>query len=289
MQVQQPRTSKRIRGSAMMVALGLIAATSAQAAPIQINATENSADPGSFTLDFGTGDSGITSGQITSTDYGLEVDPETGMAHLTNYLQDVQSLTIFGVDTGDIQVKILQDSAAEPAEYNEETREFTTTETYLVFFSNPKLGELFGLVSPVELVSTSTGTVDFSTEPGASRVNLTWEGTSGILGPVFSYICQVNTSFTATTTQIVNLSLKSAVLQLHLNQSVEDQLIGPLDTTALRLRQRNIGSAARNLQVFIDRVEGFSGGVISVFDANAILADARFVYNKIRPRFRMRK
>lgn len=284
MQARKLNALKNGYGSAMVVALGLLVATSVQAAPIQVNATEDSVQPGFFTLDFGA-KVGIASGQITSTDYGLEVDPDAGTARLTDYYQEVESLNLFGaVPTGDIVVTIVEGSSS--GTYNKATREFTTTETYLVYFAEDL--SAFGLVSPVELESTSTGTVDISTERGASHVNLTWEGGSDIAGQEFSYDCQVNTQFSATSTQILDIGLKSAVLDLNLAQSIEDQLIGPLDMTSLRLQQRNIGSAARNLSIFIDRVEGFRGNAISVVAANEIIADANYVLKRTKPRYMKR-
>lgn len=281
MQTRKPKGTKMMYGSAMVVALGLLAATGVQAAPIQINATEDSAQPGFFTLDFGA-EVGITSGQITSTDYGLEVDPDMGTARLTNYYQEVESLNLFGVPTGDIIVELVEGSST--GTYNKKTREFTTTELYRIFFTADL--SAFGLFSPVELPSTSTGTIDIVPGGLNSHVNLQWAGSSDIIpGTEFSYTCEVNTAFVSRIPQILDIGLKSSVLVLNLAQSFEDQLIGPLDMTSLRLQQRNIGSAARNLQLFIERVEGFSGGVIPMFAANAILDDANFVLNRIKPRF----
>lgn len=284
MQARKPKGTKIMYGSAMVVALGLLAATSVQAAPILVFATEDSAEPGFFTLDFGAG-VGRSSGHITSTDYALEVDPDAGTSRLVGYYQKVESLDLFGVPTGEITVEIVPGSST--GTYNKETREFTTTELYRVFFTADL--SAFGLFSPVELPSTSIGTVDISTERGASHVNLQWAGSSDIIpGQEFSYVCEVNTAFTSSIPQILDIGLKSAVLELNLAQGYEDQLIGPLDMTSLRLQQRNIGSAARNLAVFIERVEGFSGGVIPAFDANAVLDDANFVLNKIKPRRRLK-
>ena len=281
MQARKPKGTKMMYGSAMVVALGLLAATSVQAAPIQVNATEDSAQPGFFTLDFGA-EVGSTTGLITSTDYGLEVDPDAGTARLTDYYQEVESLNLFGqFPTGDIVVTVVEGSST--GTYNKVTREFTTTETYLVYFAADL--SAFGLVSPVELESTSIGTVDISTGRGESRVNLHWDGTSDIAGEEFTYTCQVNTAFTASATQIVDLGLKSSVLELNLAQSYEDQLLGPLDMAGLRLEQGNLSSARRNLVVFVDRVEGFRGGIISWPAANAIMDDANFVIAKITPRF----
>ncbi len=280
MQARKPKGTKIMYGSAMAVALGLVAATSVQAAPILVSATEDIAQPGFFSLDFGAG-VGRSSGQITSTDYALEIDPEAGTSRLVGYYQEVESLDLFGVPTGEITVEVVPGSST--GTYNKETREFTTTELYRVSFTADL--SAFGLFSPVELPSTSIGTVDISTERGASHVNLQWAGSSDIIpDQEFTYTCQVNTAFTSSIPQILDIGLKSAVLELNLAQSFEDQLIGPLDMTSLRLRQRNLSSAARNLAVFIERVEGFSGGVIPVFAANAVLDDANYVLNRIRPR-----
>ena len=282
MQAQKTKTTRITYTAALIAALGLLAVTGAQAAPIQVNATEDSAQPGFFQLDFGA-KVGITSGNITSTDYGLEVDPEAGTARLTDYYQEVESLNLFGFPTGDITVEIVPGSST--GTYNKTTREFTTTETYSVSFTADL--SAFGLFSPAELPSTSTGFLEITPGGLNSHVNLQWAGSSDIIpGAEFAYTCEVNTSFGASTLQILDIGLKSAVLELNLSQGDENTLIGPLDMVSLRLRQRNIGSAARNLELFITRVEGFSGGPISVFEANAILDDANAVLNRIKPRRR---
>ena len=284
MQAQEPKATRLMNAVAMTVALGLLAATTVQAAPIRVNATEDSAQPGFFTLDFGA-KIGSTSGQITSTDYGLEVDPEAGTARLVDYYQEVESLNLFGFPTGAITVEVVPGSST--GTYDKTTREFTTTELYSISFTADL--SAFGLFSPIELPSTSTGTVDITPGGLNSHVNLQWAGSSDIIaGQEFTYTCEVNTEFSASTIQILDIGLKSSVLELNLSQSYEDQLIGPLDMTTLRLQQRNIGSATRNLEVFIAKVDSFSPGIISVFDANAIIADANFVLNKIKPRRRLK-
>ena len=278
MQVTQTKTSKLVRGSAMMVALGLIATATVQAAPIRVSATEDAAQPGFFTLDFG-GEVGTSSGQISSTDYGLEIDPDAGTSRLVDYYQQVESLNLFGVPTGDITVEVVEGSSV--GTYNKATREFTTTEMYRIHFTADL--SAFGLFSPVVLPSTSTGTVDIANGGSNSHVNLTWEGTSDVIpGQEFAYTCQVNTTFTSSALQLVDLGLKSSVLELTLAQKVENQLISRLDMATLRLEQRNTSSAARNLTLFVNDVKGFrSQGSISVFSANALIADAEDVIFKL--------
>ena len=105
---------KRSMMLASAALVGLAAAASAQshASPLSIVTNEDPAEPGAFTLDFG--DLGVAArGNITSTNYELNIDTVQGTAHFVSYLQHVEPLTLpGGFSTGDITVQIVDGSSS---------------------------------------------------------------------------------------------------------------------------------------------------------------------------------
>ena len=275
------RVSTR-RGVFAALAVALFATASLQAAPYTIIAVEDSANPGSFTLNFGE-QGGISSGNITSTDYGLEIDPVLGTAQLVEYYQEVESLTLFGqFPTGEIIVEVVEGTSE--GTYDPETHEFTTTEMYAVYFTADL--SAFGLESPVLLPSTSTGFLDLAAGRFRSHVDLQWAGV-GQLGdpkdPVeFSYTCDINTNFTANAGMLIQLGLAPQITALVLPVDLEDLLLSQLDASTDGFEEGDWSGAANDMSQFLAEVDAQAGFGISNSAATVLIHDAQSVITLLR-------
>ena len=269
--------------SACAALVGLAAAASAQG-PLSIVTSENPAQPGAFTLNFG--DLGIiASSNITTTTYELSVDPFEKSAHFVSYLQHVQPLILpGGFSTGDITVEVVEGSSA--GLFDPFTRTFTTSEMYAVHFA----GDLsaFGLTSPVLLPSSSTGQVAFDAVAGG-EVTMNWNGGGELANPfdpehplTFTYVCGVNTVFSPTPASVVGVELTSDVVSLQLPQAVELGLVAQLYRSLGQIQRGNESGAVFSLRWFIRQVDVLSGLVIEKADAAHLIAVASETIDQIR-------
>ena len=271
--------TRRLAMSACVALVGLAAAASAQsglAGPLSIVTSEDPAEPGAFTLDFG--DLGVVArSNITSTNYELSVDLVHGTARFVSYLQHVQPLVLpGGFSTGDITVEVVAGSSS--GTFDPFTRTFTTSELYAVHFT----GDLsaFGLSSPVLLPSSSAGELVVDPVEGG-EVSMNWSGSGQLANPfdpasplTFTYVCAVNTLFPATPDNIVGLDLTLDVLDLQLPLEIERSLIALLDRALAELQNGNRARAVLNLRAFIRKVELLSGWVIEEADAADLIDGA---------------
>ena len=265
----------RMTLSAFAVLVGL-AAGSGPDRPLSIVTSEDPAQPGEFSLNFG-GLGLLVSSHITTTNYELSLDPVRGTARFVNYLQHVQPLSLpGGISTGDITVEVVEGSSN--GSFDAFTRTFTTSEMYAVHFT----GDLsaFGLTSPVLLPSTSIGAVAVDPVEGG-EVSMDWNGNGELSNPFdpsnplrFSYRCAVNTVFPATTTNVVGLDLIPDVVNTPLPQGIQRDLIASLDQALNEIQRGNESRAVRGLQTFIRKVEVLSGKVIEEADAANLIAGA---------------
>src|SRR3990172_10280026 len=180
-------------GSAAVVLAAILSGSRAAADPVALVATQAPTPASSFSLDFGAF-GGVSSAQISQTDFELEIDADLGTAQFTQYQQSVAPLVLpGGFSTGNIRVEVVPGSSA--GTLNVLTGEFTTEELYAVHFD----GDLsaFHLTSPVVLPSTSAGTVRLSALTGGD-VLMAWTGTSRLPNPFdpatyipFTYACSV--------------------------------------------------------------------------------------------------
>ncbi len=201
-------TNRRLIVSASLSLAGtMMMATSLRAeAPTYTVAKENKALPSFFSLEFGApGNASI--GDIARTDIVMRYDlvASKGSARFLDYQQDVASLNLPdgqggpGFDTGAIKIEIIESESAQFS-FDEQTRtgEFTTSDTYAVYFEGDL--SLFGIESPFVLPSDSTGTMQF--HPGSETsgtIDMIWEG-EGVIGEPpfelpFFYRCEVHTEF----------------------------------------------------------------------------------------------
>lgn len=172
-------------------------ATSAQATPTPLYATQDPTVPSSFTLDFGD-EFGPRTANITTTNYTLEIDSPAGEAAFVDYFQTVEPLILpGGFSTGDITVRVVPGSSS--GVYDGITGEFSTSEFYEVSFTGDL--SMFGLESPVYLPSTSQGQINYQS-PHAGTISMAWSGQGVLMDPsdpdnqlVFTYTCAVNTTF----------------------------------------------------------------------------------------------
>ncbi len=169
-------------------------------------ARENVALKSDFTLDFG---GVVTTGNITSTDMVLKLNPEQNSARVIQYFQKVEPLQIpigpgIFLDTGDITVTVMHSIGGT---FDGDTNAYGTEDIYAVYFE----GDLsaLGIESPFVLPSSSDGSLTFDAKPagGAAgstgQIDLEWNGSSKLEGPAgpieFSYVCRVHTVFSITT------------------------------------------------------------------------------------------
>lgn len=171
----------------------LVLAHSVGAAPMPLVASQNPVGTSAFTLDFSPF-GGISSANITSTEYELVIDPALGTARFADYVQHVEPLLLpdgqgGGISTGDITVEIINSISGT---FDRGTGTFITSDVYAVHFT----GDLtaFGITSPFVLPSTSTGRVTFNTV-AAGETNMVWAGTGQIAFLPFQYNCAVKGVF----------------------------------------------------------------------------------------------
>lgn len=177
-------------------AVSLVGSGAARGEPVSLIASQSVSPPSSFILDFGVF-GGISSANITTTEFELEIDPAAGTARFVDYQQQVDPLILpdgsaNGVSTGDITVEIIESLGGT---FDRATGTFVTDDVYAVHFT----GDLsaFGIQSPFILPSTSTGTVSYTSLAGGTT-DMEWIGEGLLAGIPFSYACAVNGSFTAT-------------------------------------------------------------------------------------------
>lgn len=263
--------------------VGLAATASAQNA-ISVVTSENPAQPGAFTLNFG--DLGfVTSSNITTTTYELSVDPFEKTAHFVSYLQHVQPLTLpGGISTGDITVEVVDGSSS--GIFDPFTRTFTTSELYAIHFT----GDLsaFGLTSPVLLPSSSTGALVADPVSGGS-VTMDWSGVGQLANPfdpenpiTFTYVCGVNTVFEPTPASAVGVDLTSDVVALQLPQTVQTSLVNKLYHSLGHVQRGSDARAVYSLRAFIRQVDQLSGTVIDEPDATDLISEAADIIELIR-------
>lgn len=257
-------------------ALVVLAATgSAQSTrALTVTTTENPGNPGAFTLDFG--DLGFSArGNITTTNYELSVDPIQGTARFVSYLQHVEPLTLpGGFSTGPITVEVVPDSST--GTYDPYTRTFSTSEMYAVSFTEDL--SLFGLTSPVLLPSTSGGELVVDPVTGG-QVSMDWSGVGQLGNPAdpsnpftFTYTCASNTVFPSTPESAVGLALIPGVVGLQLPPAIELQLVSALNDSLAHIQQGSTARAVRDLRGFLAKVNVLKGRLLSVADADALVA-----------------
>lgn len=257
--------------------VALAAAGSAQSTrSLAIATTENPGNPGAFTLDFG--DLGFSArGNITTTNYELSVDPIQGTARFVSYLQHVEPLTLpGGISTGDITVEIVEGSSH--GTYDPFTRTFSTSEMYAVSFTEDL--SPFGLSSPVLLPSSSAGDLVLDPLTGG-QVSMDWNGVGQLGNPqdpsspfTFTYTCASNTVFPSTPESAVGLALIPGVVDLHLPQAIELELVALLDEALRFIQQGKSAAAVKDLRGFIVKVNVLKGRLLSNEDADGLVAAA---------------
>jgi len=172
----------RSRSAGMMTLCGLVAtlamAASAQGQGIVVSTVNEPGSDSGFTLSF-PGLGITTSSSVVNTNIDLQIDEQAGTARFLKYSQLVEPLLLPAQDgsmisTGDITINIKTSNGT----FDSSTQTFTTNDVFIITFTNDL--SAFGLTSPTELPSVSTGTVS-NTVNNAQRIDMVWEG-SGQLG-----------------------------------------------------------------------------------------------------------
>ncbi|MCZ6539664.1 MAG: hypothetical protein O6922_07545 [Chloroflexi bacterium] len=176
----------RSKSAGLMTLCGLVAtlamAASAQGQGVTVD-TVNDPDPANqsgFTLSFP--DLGITtSSNVVNTNISIEIDEQAGTARFLKYSQLVEPLLLPAADgsmisTGDITINIKTSNGT----FNSATQTFRTNDVFVITFTNDL--SAFGLTSPTELPSVSTGTIS-NTVNDAQRIDMVWAGSGEIGDP----------------------------------------------------------------------------------------------------------
>lgn len=189
--------SARMRSSATFVAAMacLVTVGQAVAAPQTLSARLDTSQVSFFTLDFGEY-GGERAALLSNTTFRLEIDADLQSARFLSYEQEIDPIMLpdgagGDISTGNIRVEVVPGTSS--GVFDRSTGEFTTSETYAVYFE----GDLsaFGIESPVLLPSESNGTIAFN-RAAAGSIGMQWFG-SGVLANFlpFHYACTVNTLF----------------------------------------------------------------------------------------------
>jgi hypothetical protein len=215
----------------------------------------------------------------------LQVDSETGTARFAHYYQEVDALTLpGGLSTGNLTIEILEGSSTGTYDYL--TGEFTTSETYLVYFE----GDLsaFGLESPVAMPGESLGTVQFDGTDGA--IILDWDGAGMLMNPFspgeyidFSYFCTLNAQFAPDAITLVELALVPTVENLSLAIAVEDDLLTRLAAVEAALDAGDQLLAWVRLRAFGTTVASYAGNEIAQDDADYLIGLTDAIADMIYP------
>ncbi len=270
------RSNRFLAVTAVLALAAMLSGGRAAAAPVAVVAQQTPALPSSFSLDFGFF-GGVSSAQISQTDFELEIDADLGTAEFRQYDQFVAPLTLpGGISTGNLRVEVVAGSSS--GEFDSLTGEFTTEELYAIHFD----GDLsaYGLTSPVFLPGESSGVVSLSALAGGDIV-MAWDGTSQLPNPFdplstipFSYTCHVRAAFAPEPVALVQLAMLPNVLNLNLPEGLEAMLLSTLDKALSSMVDGQNTKAASTLTRFIQRIQNQGNGIIPAADADSLISDA---------------
>lgn len=190
---------------AIVCVLGVaVSASIASAAPEVIYAVSDPNLPNYFTVNFPPELGGPQTADIMGTRFMIRLDAEAGTAGFVSWFQRVAPLSLAGISTGPITVRLADVSTGffdAPGKGSENEGAFSTTEAYNVHFAGDL--SMFGLQSPFFIPSSSTGTITYDKEGARTGiVSMEWTGVGSIPNPfdpanpfTFTYACAVNSRF----------------------------------------------------------------------------------------------
>lgn len=181
-----------------------VTASVASAAPEVIYAVSDPNLPNYFTVNFPPELGGPQTANIMGTRFMIRLDAEAGTAGFVSWFQRVAPLSLAGISTGPITVRLADVSTGffdAPGKGSENEGAFSTTEAYDVHFAGDL--SMFGLESPFFIPSSSTGTITYDKEGARTGiVSMEWTGVGSIPNPfdpanpfTFTYACSVNSRF----------------------------------------------------------------------------------------------
>ena len=274
------RTGPTGRGLGAGAVAVLLSVSPLAAAPLLIEASHER-NGSSFVLDFGMGEEGRIPAEIAHTDFDLEIDSAAGTAMFRNYFQTIDSLNLFGVETGDIEVRIVASLSGELRPDGT----FDTVDTYEIRYfrdlsalglepadpSNPDLG------GTVELTSASSGHLEIQPDTTGLAV-LRWEGSSELntlmgIFP-FSYVCSMQAVFAVTAPSYISLELSPLLDSTPMPANLRAVLAGLLDDAARAFQAADLRGCVRSLNQFVQQVQR-AGSAIAPSDALALIIGAR--------------
>jgi hypothetical protein len=222
------------------------------------------------------GDAGRIPAEIAHTDFDIEVDAALGTVIFRNYFQTIDSLNLFGVETGEIVVTIVEalggqlyaDGTFDTLD-TFEVRYFTDLRALGLPIDDPDHPELGGAI---ELTSPSTGRLDV--EPTFGTAQITWTGSDSLLGFAFAYECSMNAVFAATAPSYISLELSPLLDNTPMPDNLRALLGGILNEALTAFHGDNNYIYVRLLTRFIHQVQR-AGSAIAPPDALALINGAR--------------
>jgi hypothetical protein len=128
---------------------------------------------------------------IVGGSFELETDAEAGTSRLLSWTQEVDSINLYGMDTGPITIT-MDTAAPSSGTYDAANQTFSVTATFLISFDDTELRNV-GFISPVPLVGTEEGTIHGAGSIGTIQMFLQGEGS--VAGSTFRYTCRTSARF----------------------------------------------------------------------------------------------
>jgi hypothetical protein len=128
---------------------------------------------------------------IVGGSFELETDAEAGTARLLSWTQEVESINLYGMNTGPITIA-MDTSAPSEGTYDDVNQRFSVSATFLISFDDTELRNV-GFISPVPLVGTEEGTIYGVGSIGTIQMFL--EGEGSVAGATFRYTCRTSARF----------------------------------------------------------------------------------------------
>jgi len=258
------------------------------AEPVLIGASHER-NGSSFVLDFPSLDNGDTvedegrvAAEIAHTEFELAIDAVAGTASFMNYFQTIDSLNLFGVETGPLEVTISDSLGG--VFFSDGT--FQTEDTYEVRWfrdlsalglepEDPAHPELGGVR---RLDSTSSGRMEIQPDlSGTAEVG--WVPPVGgpppqLLGFEFSYTCSMTAVFAVTPASFIAVELVPLVSNTTMSDGLRASLTSLVNSAIAAFNVNNTRGGVRYLNRFIQSVQRAGAADIAAADGQLLINTA---------------
>jgi len=266
----------------------LVVSATVSAEPVLIGASHER-NGSSFILDFPAFDDGSTlenegrvAAEIAHTDFALEIDAVAGTANFMNYSQTIDSLNLFGVETGPLEVTI--SASLGGVFFSDGT--FQTEDTYEVRWfrdlsalglepEDPAHPELGGVR---RLDSTSSGRMEI--QPDRSGIaEVSWVPPAGgpapqLLGFEFSYTCSMTAVFAVTPASLIAVELLPLISDTTMSESLRSRLTSLANSAITAFNLNNKRTGVRELNKFIQTIQRAGAADIAAADGQLLIQAA---------------